>query len=206
MELVLTASSLHTRPISDSSSSTKPEAQERDEHFLALLLPVKSSLSRFIAALERNEDDARDIMSETIAIAFQEFDTLVAPDAFLSWIMTIARRLVYRKERRERFRGWLQSPRRFFDDDDNHPEDSFTAIPDEHTLSAPDAATDIQLLYDMLSRLPFKQREAVILSDVVGYTLQEIATMQGDGLSAVKQRVVRGREKLRSMLNDPFSG
>lgn len=206
MELVLTASSLHTRPISNSSSSTKPEAQERDEHFLALLLPVKSSLSRFIAALERNEDDARDIMSETIAIAFQEFDTLVAPDAFLSWIMTIARRLVYRKERRERFRGWLQSPRRFFDDDDNHPEDGFTTIPDEHTLSAPDAATDIQLLYDMLSRLPFKQREAVILSDVVGYTLQEIAAMQGDGLSAVKQRVVRGREKLRRMLNDPFSG
>lgn len=204
MDLVLTASSLHTRPISNSSSSTKPEAQERDEHFLALLLPVKSSLSRFIAALERNEDDARDIMSETIAIAFQEFDTLVAPDAFLSWIMTIARRLVYRKERRERFRGWLQSPRRFFDDDDNHPEDGFTAIPDEHTLSAPDAATDIQLLYDMLSRLPFKQREAVILSDVVGYTLQEIAAMQGDGLSAVKQRVVRGREKLRQMLREPF--
>lgn len=206
MDLVLTASSLHTRPLSNSSSSTKPEAQERDEHFLALLLPVKSSLSRFIAALERNEDDARDIMSETIAIAFQEFDTLVAPDAFLSWIMTIARRLVYRKERRERFRGWLQSPHRFFDDDDNHPEDGFTTIPDEHTLSAPDAATDIQLLYDMLSQLPFKQREAVILSDVVGYTLQEIAAMQGDGLSAVKQRVVRGREKLRSMLNDPFSG
>jgi RNA polymerase sigma-70 factor (ECF subfamily) len=54
----------------------------------------------------------------------------------------------------------------------------------------------------MLARLPLKQREAVILSDVVGYSLQEIAAMQGDGLSAVKQRVARGREKLRQMLTD----
>ncbi len=194
MELVLTTRTTHIEP-----SFAQTPAQERGERFLALLLPVKSSLSRFIAALERNDDDARDLMSETIAIAYQEFDSLVSEEAFLSWIMTTARRLVYRKERRERFRGFLRLPSRFFADDDD-TEDAFAALPaDTH---APDAATDVQILYDMLARLPLKQREAVILSDVVGHSLQEIAAMQGDGLSAVKQRVARGREKLRQMLTE----
>ncbi|MFY7998537.1 MAG: RNA polymerase sigma factor [Candidatus Kapaibacteriota bacterium] len=197
MELVLTTRKTHTKPLEPFLEHVSD--QRRDERFLALLLPIKGSLSLFIAALERNDDDARDIMSETIAIAYQEFDSLVSEEAFLSWMMTTARRLVYRKERRERFRGFLRLPSRFFADDDD-TEDAFAALPtDTH---APDAATDVQILYDMLARLPLKQREAVILSDVVGYSLQEIAAMQGDGLSAVKQRVARGREKLRQMLTD----
>ncbi|MCU0427067.1 MAG: RNA polymerase sigma factor [Candidatus Kapabacteria bacterium] len=207
MELVLTAEHSHSSHIGPATEarSALSDAQEREERFLALLLPAKHSLSRFIAALERNDDDARDCMSETIAVAWREFDALTSNEAFLSWIMTIARRLVYRKERREKFRGWLRQPRRFFAqyDDDDYAEDDFSLLSDdENSAYSPDTATDIQILYAMLTRLPFKQREAVILSEIVGYSLQEIAEMQGDGLSAVKQRVVRGREKLRAMLRD----
>lgn len=178
-------------------------ASDSDERFLALLLPVKLSLSRFISGLERDTDEARDVMSETIAIAYEQFGTLSSETAFLSWIMTIARRLVYRRERRERFRGFLKRGTRFFaDDNDNaHIDNPFAEIPVEHNAnSAPDSATDVRLLYDALEMLPLKQREAIVLADVMGYALHEIAELQRDGLSAVKQRVVRGREKLRSIL------
>lgn len=174
-----------------------------DERFLTLLLPVKSSLSRFISALERDTDEAHDVMSETIAIAYEQFRHLSNDAAFLSWIMTIARRLVYRRERRERFRGFLKRTSRFFADDDASNDDPFAEVPTEaNANTAPDNATDVQLLYDALDSLPLKQREAIVLADVIGYTLQEIAEMQGDGLSAVKQRVVRGREKLRHSLTE----
>ncbi len=180
-------------------------ASDRDERFLALLLPAKLSLSRFISGLECDTDEARDVMSETIAIAYEQFGTLSSETAFLSWIMTIARRLVYRRERRERFRGFLKRSTRFFaDDTDNaHNDDPFADIPaEENANSAPDSATDVQLLYDALETLPLKQREAIVLADVMGYALHEIAELQGDGLSAVKQRVVRGREKLRHSLTE----
>lgn len=179
-------------------------ASDNDERFLALLLPAKLSLSRFISGLERDTDEARDVMSETIAIAYEQFGTLSSETAFLSWIMTIARRLVYRKERRERFRGFLKRSTRFFTDGDStHNDDPFAEIPAERNAnSAPDNATDVQLLYDALDALPLKQREAIVLADVMGYTLHEIAELQGDGLSAVKQRVVRGREKLRHILTE----
>lgn len=182
MELVLTAEHAHgshIRPATEARSALL-DAQEREERFWALLLPAKHSLSRFIAALERNDDDARGCMSETIAVAWHAFDALTSNEAFLSWIMTIARRLVYRKERREKFRGWLRQPRRFFAryDDDNYAEDDFSLLPDnENSAYSPDTATDIQILYAMLTRLSFKQREAVILSEIVGYSLQEIAEM-----------------------------
>jgi RNA polymerase sigma-70 factor (ECF subfamily) len=188
----------HNQPLSLAAAS------DRDERFLALMLPVKLSLSRFISGLERDADEARDVMSETIAIAYEQFDTLSSETAFLSWIMTIARRLVYRRERRERFRGFLKRSTRFFTDDDSaHNDDPFAEIPaEDNATTAPDNATDVQLLHDALETLPLKQREAIVLADVMGYALHEIAELQGDGLSAVKQRVVRGREKLRHILTE----
>jgi RNA polymerase sigma-70 factor (ECF subfamily) len=41
------------------------------------------------------------------------------------------------------------------------------------------------------------QREAVVLFEVDGYSIEEIAAMQRVSVSAVKSRLVRGRERLR---------
>jgi RNA polymerase sigma-70 factor (ECF subfamily) len=41
------------------------------------------------------------------------------------------------------------------------------------------------------------QREAVVLGDIEGYSIDEIAAIQGVTASAVKSRLARGRERLR---------
>ncbi len=48
-----------------------------------------------------------------------------------------------------------------------------------------------------LATLPAVQREAVVLCDIDGYDLAEVAEMQAVSLSAVKSRLVRGRARLR---------
>jgi RNA polymerase sigma-70 factor (ECF subfamily) len=48
-----------------------------------------------------------------------------------------------------------------------------------------------------LATLPAVQREAVILHELDGFTMEEISEMQGVTVSAVKSRVSRGRQKLR---------
>lgn len=48
-----------------------------------------------------------------------------------------------------------------------------------------------------LAVLPAVQREAVVLHDLDGHTMEEIAELQGVGESAVKSRVSRGRQRLR---------
>ncbi len=48
-----------------------------------------------------------------------------------------------------------------------------------------------------LAMIPAVQREAVVLHDVDGFTMEEIAAIQDVTISAVKTRVSRGRERLR---------
>jgi RNA polymerase sigma-70 factor (ECF subfamily) len=53
-------------------------------------------------------------------------------------------------------------------------------------------------LSNALARLPAVQREAIVLHELDGYTMEEIAAMQRVSVSAVKTRVARGRARLRA--------
>jgi len=63
---------------------------------------------------------------------------------------------------------------------------------------------DIDMLYKAMAKLPEKQREAVSLFDISGFSLAEIQQIQGDSLSAVKSRVTRGRQALAQILNKEY--
>ena len=49
----------------------------------------------------------------------------------------------------------------------------------------------------MLAGLPAVQREAVVLFEIEGFSVEEIAAMQEVTVSAVKSRLARGRDRLR---------
>jgi RNA polymerase sigma factor (sigma-70 family) len=51
---------------------------------------------------------------------------------------------------------------------------------------------------EALAALPAVQREAIVLFDLEGLGLQEVARLQNVSLSAVKSRLNRGRERLRN--------
>jgi RNA polymerase sigma-70 factor (ECF subfamily) len=51
-----------------------------------------------------------------------------------------------------------------------------------------------------LGKLPDKQKEAIILFEISGFKIAEIAEMQGATESAVKSQLKRGREKLTNIL------
>jgi RNA polymerase sigma factor (sigma-70 family) len=50
---------------------------------------------------------------------------------------------------------------------------------------------------DALADLPAVMREALVLFEVDGFTVEEIASMQQVSRSAVKSRLARGRDRLR---------
>jgi len=58
-----------------------------------------------------------------------------------------------------------------------------------------------QLLTGALAKLPFEQREAIILHLNGGMTFKEIANMQGTSISTVQGRYRYGLSKLRTILN-----
>lgn len=170
----------------ESTSKALTHEHSDQQRFMELLTPLGDALLRFAYSLTRNYEEAQDITSEAILKAWEQFHTLNNEAAFKPWIFTIARRAVYRHtERKRRFFSFGTSPHA-----------ALKPSPD----NLPDDLADAQLLYAALDKLSDDQREAVMLFDVLGFSLEEIRQMQGGSLSGVKSRLVRGREKLAALM------
>jgi RNA polymerase sigma-70 factor (ECF subfamily) len=160
-------------------------ARDKQNRFMELLEPLQPQLERFILAMTRDRETARDVTGETLLIAYQRFDTLRQQQAFLSFLFTIATR-VYRRR--------LEQGRRHHELTEEHIDQ----LLDRST--PPDIAADIAAVYQALGQLPEKQREAVYLFEVQGMSMKEIQEIQGGTLVGVKVRISRGRAKLAAIL------
>ncbi|MBR4515850.1 MAG: sigma-70 family RNA polymerase sigma factor, partial [Bacteroidaceae bacterium] len=68
-------------------------------------------------------------------------------------------------------------------------------------VQAEDGGEHHQDLYLALSTLPPKERSAITLFYLNGYSIREIAAITEASQDAVKQQLSRGRETLRKTLN-----
>jgi RNA polymerase sigma-70 factor (ECF subfamily) len=157
----------------------------KQKEFLILYDENHDKLTRFVRAMVRNTEEAKDVIGETVLIAYEKFETIRNRQAFLSFIFTIASR-VYKK------RLWRHRIFKFMDDE---PEKEY---PGYH--QSPELDTDIAFLYKSLEKLPEKMKEAVVLFEISGFSIQEIQEIQGGTLSGVKSRLKRGRERLAEIL------
>ena len=55
-----------------------------------------------------------------------------------------------------------------------------------------------------LAELPHDQREAIVLFEIEGWKVEEIAELEGVSASAIKSRLARGRERLRTIYTQRF--
>jgi RNA polymerase sigma-70 factor (ECF subfamily) len=163
---------------------------EEQRHFLELLEPIRPGLARYCRAITTDRETARDLAGETILIAYEHFHSITGDGrSFSSYLFTTATRL------NKRWR-WRSKRKVVFD------VSLAAEIPD--TNPPPDSGADIELLYTTLRRLPHLQREAVVMFEISGLTLEEIRQIQGGSLSGVKSRIARGRQKLAMLLGaDP---
>jgi RNA polymerase sigma-70 factor (ECF subfamily) len=63
-----------------------------------------------------------------------------------------------------------------------------------------DSLTDIGILYECLHSLPNRQREAIIMFEITGFSMKEIAVILDSSEGAIKTLVSRGRDKLKEMM------
>ena len=84
--------------------------------------------------------------------------------------------------------------------DSEQTQDKLIAYSDVNANTEIDA--EVYLLHRALALLPEAQREALILFEISGFSIKEVAGLQAVSISAVKQRLKRGRKKLTEIL--PF--
>jgi RNA polymerase sigma-70 factor, ECF subfamily len=158
---------------------------DKHDRFLTLLKKDQPALERYVLAMTRDTETAKDVVAETVLIAFERFETLKSHEAFLSFLFTIATRAYRRAEAKS-----ARVPRA--------GEGAIEAMLDPGL--SPETATDIAAVYRALALLPEKQREAVYLFEITGLSIREIQMIQGGTAVAVKVRISRGRRKLAEYL------
>lgn len=153
--------------------------------FLELYEPIHDRFERFCRARVYGNMEFRDLMNDTLLVAFEKFDTLKSTDAFLSFLFGISVRVLAnynQKKREDRFEKTTET----------------FLIQDENANTQQDA--DVHFLYQALATLTDDQRESILLFEISGFSIKEISQLQNASESAVKQRLKRGREKLTEIL------
>ena len=72
----------------------------------------------------------------------------------------------------------------------------------EAKINDPETALDVHYLYKALSQLHPKEKDAVLLFEVSGFSIKEISEIQQSNEGAVRTRLSRARRKLKEMLSD----
>ncbi len=135
-----------------------------------------------------NRADAEDVVQATFVKAFARIDQLRDQGKARAWLLQVGYRESIGVLRRRR-------------DVPLDPTDLPVKACEEPTPADVVAASAVAAeLSGALQRLSPDERLAVVLRDVEGLSMREVAEVLGVGVSAAKMRVHRGRQRLRVLL------
>jgi RNA polymerase sigma factor (sigma-70 family) len=160
--------------------------------FLELLKPEYNDAVNYCRALCAgwSPDDAEDILQQALLNGLEGFASLNDTEKFRSWFFKIITRTFYSALRKHFWKKFL-------------PMDNInTDIPEIYPRN--DINEDRQVINMALSRLSAKERAAVLLYEIAGFSVDEIRQMQNENsTSAVKSRLSRARKKLKRYIEEP---
>ncbi|HEY6554372.1 MAG TPA: RNA polymerase sigma factor, partial [Vicinamibacteria bacterium] len=152
----------------------------------ALLGPGHDRALAFARRLSRSSGDGDDLFQEAVLRALRKLGDLRDPERFSSWFYSVIVSVHRNRGRRDFWRRFSSF---------GAPGRTEEAVADGHDLA--EECERAQRMARALGSLPAVQREAVVLHDLEGFRVEEIARIQGGTASAVKSRLSRGRERLR---------
>ena len=156
----------------------------------ALAVSEGPSLYRMARSLVRDDDRANDLVQQTFLRALERGDQYRGDGDPAAWL----RRILWRLSLDQVRRGGRELPVEAVEE--RWADDAYT-VDAERVVERSETRQELE---DALIRLPYAYRSAVVLHDVEGWTVQQIADALEVGLPAAKQRLRRGRMMLVSAL------
>jgi RNA polymerase sigma-70 factor, ECF subfamily len=172
--------------MTDAELAARSAAGER-EAFDALVDRHFADCLRFARHMLRTPQDAEDAVQETFLRAYRALGRYDERQTFRAWLFQI---LVNRCRSAAKARG---------------RRDARVTLDERAMLAAPGpraAPDDTLAIAAALQRLDVRSREALLLRYGEGLDYEEMARMIGDGISALKMRVKRARERMREFLGE----
>ena len=132
-----------------------------------------------------DREDAADAVQDALLSAFRAADRFRGDSAITTWLHRIVVNACLDRVRRRQARPTVPLP------------EQDIGLPVARGGTDSDTALTVQAA---LSQLPADQRVALVLLDMQGYSVAEIATMLGVAEGTVKSRCARGRARLAVIL------
>ena len=144
---------------------------------------------RYATRMLGSRDDAEDVIQESLMRAFRALAAYDRSRDFRTWLLSIVA---------NRCRTTLATRRR---------RDRFLVIDGGERAAIAIASGDVEsdeisAVQWALAKLDAVHREAFLLKHVEGLSYEEIASVTGAGISALKMRVRRACERMRDLLED----
>lgn len=155
------------------------------QQFIRHVTECQEAVRRFLVALCCGDASlADDIAQDTFVKAYLACDTFREDSKFTTWIYRIA------------YNTFLSNRR------DSKSFDSLTGNESIYTEINAEDEFEYQSLYNALAKLTERERSAILLHYIQGYSIKEIAELIEASNDAVKQYLSRGRQHLRSLIKE----
>lgn len=162
--------------------------------FTELLKPHYNDAVKYSRALcaTWSADDAEDVLQQSFLLALENFHNLKDTTKFRSWFFKIITTTFYTAIRKHFWKKFLPM------------DDSKYNAPDMPEIFDRAEQTESRIVLNKaLSVLSAKERSAILLYEIAGFSIEEIVAIQKENsLSAVKSRLSRARKKLRNHITE----
>jgi len=160
---------------------------ETHQEFLNWYQPIHTPFVRYCSSKAIGWMETQDLVQAAILATLQGFPRIKDKHKLLGYMIGIVKNILHKHHRQAKFRGtW----------------DERVLEKLESRTTDPIMALDLQYLLKTVKQLPPVQEEAIELFELSGFSIKEIAEIQGVSTGAVKTRISRGRKKLKSLLQD----
>ena len=176
---------------------TDKSLEKKYIEFDSEVIPHLSSLKSFALKMTNDADESEDLIQDTLLKAFRFFDKFEKGTNAKAWLFQIMKNSFinnYRKTTKEPFKVDYDDVQNFYETiksedvkTQHYENDAFSDILDDEIAKA-------------LSILPDDFRTVVFLSDIEGYTYEEIADFIDCPVGTVRSRLHRARKMLYALL------
>jgi RNA polymerase sigma-70 factor (ECF subfamily) len=153
-----------------------------DEDIVNIWNDLNKALVNFINQKVKNSEISKDISQDVFIKVFSKIDTLKNKDKIIPWIYQITRNEINSYFRKQEFGQEIEVV------------DKFDILDENLTVEFS------KCIQPMINSLPLKYQEAIKMTEIEGVSQKELAKSLNISYSGAKSRVQRGREMLKSLL------
>ena len=169
-------------------------AQAADEMaFREIVEHYQSKVFSIIYGILRNHNDAEDIAQQVFTKVYFSIKSFDFRSSLLTWIYKITVNECYDYLRKKKVRRLVYESD-FTEEDALRMENSEPAR--DPRLPVDVALAQRDLVTKLLARLPAEERNLLLLKEVEGHSVEELAKMTGINENTIKVKLFRARQKL----------